>query len=87
MTDADTRVARTRNVNQRENVNHTGAPGDIPNDEGSGDEFKLVGEGNRNVSYDAKSNKIIMSHPSVNENSKLTVTLKNERVIELEKIV
>ena len=34
MTDADTRVARTRNVNQRENVNHTGAPGDIPNDEG-----------------------------------------------------
>ena len=46
-----------------------------------------MGEGNRNVSYDAKSNKIIMSHPSVNENSKLTVTLKNERVIELGKIV
>ena len=87
LTDADTTVARTRNVDQRENVTHTGAPGDIPNDEGSRDEFKLVVEGNRNVSYDTKSNKIIMSHPSVNEKSKLTVTLKNERVIELGKIV
>ena len=87
MTDPDTRAARTRNVDQRKNVNHTGTPGDIPNDEGSGDEFKLVGEGNRNVSYDTKSNKIIMFHPSVNENSKLTVALKNERVTKLGKIV
>ena len=42
-TDRDTRVARTRYV---ENVNHIGVLDDIPIDEGSEDEFKLVGEGN-----------------------------------------
>ena len=42
-------------------------------------------EGNHNVSYDTTGNNSIMSHPSVNENSKTTVTLKNERVIKLEK--
>ena len=69
-TDADTRVARTRYVDQRENVNHTGTLDDIPIDEESGDEFELVGEGNHNMSYDTTSNNIIMSHLSVNENSK-----------------
>ena len=42
-TDRDTRVARTRYVDQRENVNHTGAQDDIPIDEGCEDEFELVG--------------------------------------------
>ena len=41
-TDADTRVARTRYVDQRENVNHTGTLDDILIDERSGDEFELV---------------------------------------------
>ena len=49
-TDADTSEARTRNVDQRENVNHTGALYDIPIDERSEYEFELVGEGNHNVS-------------------------------------
>ena len=75
-TDIDTRVPRTRNVKIK-------ALGDIPIDEGSEDEFELVGESNH-VSYDSTGNNTIMSHPSVNENSK-TVTLKNERVIKLEK--
>ena len=66
-TDEDT---RKRYVDQRENVNHTGTLGDIPIDEGSGDEFELVHEGNHNVSYDATGN-IIMSHLSVNEKSKI----------------
>ena len=35
-TDADPRVARTRYVDQRENVNHTGTLDDIPFDEESG---------------------------------------------------
>ena len=52
----DTRVARTRYVDQRENVNHTGTLDDIPFDEESGDEFELVGEGNHNVSYDTTGN-------------------------------
>ena len=69
-TDADTKVARTRYVGQRENVNHTAIPDDIRLDEGSGDEFELVAESNHNVSYDTTGNNIIMSHPSVNENSK-----------------
>ena len=47
-TDADTRVARTRYVDQRENINHTGALDDIPTDEGSRDEFELMGEGKNN---------------------------------------
>ena len=64
-TDADAQVARTRYVNQRENVNHTGTLDDIPIDEESGDEFELVGEGKRN---DTTGNN--MSHLSVNENSK-----------------
>ena len=63
-------MARARYVNQRENVNHIRALDDIPTDEGSEDEFELVGEGNHNVSYDTTGNKTIMSHPSVNENSK-----------------
>ena len=42
-TDADTRVARERYVDQRENVNNIGALDDIPIDEGSKDEFELVG--------------------------------------------
>ena len=49
-TDADTREARTRNNDQRENVNHIRAIDDIPIDEGSKDEFELVGECNYNVS-------------------------------------
>ena len=68
-TDRDTRVARTRNVDQRENVNHIGFLDDIPIDEGSEDEFKLVGEGNH-VNYYTTGNNTIMSHLSVNENSK-----------------
>ena len=42
-TDADTRVARERYVDQRENINNIGALDDIPIDEGSKDEFELVG--------------------------------------------
>ena len=38
-TNADTRVARTRYVDQRENVNHIRALDDIPMDEGSEDKF------------------------------------------------
>ena len=68
-TDADTRVARAIYVDQRENVNHIGALDHIPIDEGSEDEFELVGDGNHNVSYDTTGNNTIMSHPSVNENS------------------
>ena len=69
--DPDTSVARIiRYVDQRENVNHTRTLDDIPIDEESGDEFELVGEGNHNVSYDTTGNNIIMSHPSVNGNSK-----------------
>ena len=51
-TDADTKVARTRYVGQRENVNYTGALYDIPIDEEAEDEFELVSEGNHNVSND-----------------------------------
>ena len=69
-TDPDTRVARPRYVDQRENANHTRTLDDIPIDEESGDEFELVGESNHNVSYDTTGKNIIMSHPSVNENSK-----------------
>ena len=67
-TDAETTVTRTRYVDQRENANHAGTL-DISIDEESGDEFELVGECNHNVSYDTAGNNI-MSHPSVNENSK-----------------
>ena len=67
-TDADTRVARKRYVDQTENVNHTGTLDDIPIEEGSGDEFGLVGECNHNVSYDT-TGKNIRSNPSFNENS------------------
>ena len=45
-TDADTREAMTRNNDQRENVNHIRAIDDILIDEGSEDEFELVGECN-----------------------------------------
>ena len=44
-----------------------------------------MGKGNYNVSYDTTGNNTIMSHPSVNENSKTSSPLKNEKVIELEK--
>ena len=74
--DADT---RKRYADQRENVNHTGTLGDIPIDEGSGDKFELVHEGNHNVSYDATGNNIIMSHPSVNEKGKIITNPKKRK--------
>ena len=46
--DADTRAARTRDVDQKENVNHIGALDDIPIDGQSEHQFELVGEGNHN---------------------------------------
>ena len=46
-TNTDARVARTKYVDQRENVNLIGALDDIPIDEGSEDEFELVGEGSQ----------------------------------------
>ena len=63
-TDADARVARTRNVDQRKNVNYIGALDDVPIDERSEDEFELVGEEDHNWSYDATGNNTIMSHAS-----------------------
>ena len=69
-TDLDTRVARTRYVDQRENGNHTRVLDDIPIGEGFEDQLEIVTEGNHKASYDITSNPIIMSHPSVNENSK-----------------
>ena len=77
--DEDTREARTRNIDQRENVNHIGALDDIPINEGSEDEFELVGEGNHNVSCDTTGNNTIMSHTSVNENSKTNSNPKNRK--------
>ena len=68
-THADTRLARLRYVDQRENINHIGVLDDIPLDEGSEDVFTLVGEGNH-VNYYTTGNNTIMSHLSVNENSK-----------------
>ena len=82
-TDADTRVVKTRHVDQRENVNHTGTLDDISTDEGFGDEFELVDENNHNVSYDTTGNNIII--PVSMKIVKLTVTLKNKRMIKLEK--
>ena len=82
-TDADTRLARIKYVDQRENINHIGVLDDIPIDEGSEDEFKLVGEGNH-VSYYTAGNNTIMSHLSVNESSETNSNLKTQRVIELE---
>ena len=61
-TDADTGVARTSYVHQKENVNHIGTLDDIPIDEGPEEEFELVGEGNHNVSY-ATTGKVL-SHVS-----------------------
>ena len=85
-TDVDTTVAMTRNVNKREHVNNIRALGDIPIDEGSEDEFELVGEGNHDCSYDATANNIISCLIRVSMKIvKLTVTLKNKTVIELEK--
>ena len=78
-TDADTRVSRKRYVDQRENVKHTGTLDDIPIDERSGDEFELVDEGNHNVSYDTTDNKIVISHPSVNENGKTNSNPKKQK--------
>ena len=43
---------------------------DIPIDEGSEDEFELVGEGNHNVSSDTTGNNTIIHHSSANEYSK-----------------
>ena len=80
-TDADTRVARIRYVDRSENVNRIRALDDIPIDEGSEDEFELVGEGNHNVSYGSTGNTTVMYHPSVNENSKTNSNPK--KVIEL----
>ena len=68
-TDSGTIVARTRYVDHRGNVNHTGTLYDIPIDKGSGNKFELVGEGYHNGSYHTTGNKIIMSHPSVKRNS------------------
>ena len=70
-TEADTREARTKNVDQRENLNHIRFIDDILIDEGSENEFELlVGESNHNASHDTTGNNTIMPHPSVNENSK-----------------
>ena len=82
-TDADTRVVKTRHVDQRENVNHNGTLDDISTDEGFGVEFELVDEDNHNVSYDTTGNNIII--PVSMKIVKLTVTLKNKRMIKLEK--
>ena len=86
-TDADTRVARTGYVDLRENIRHIRSLDDIPINEVSEDEFDLVAGGNHNMSYDTTSNIITLS--CFNQVSmkivKLTVTLKNETLIELEK--
>ena len=78
-TDADTIEARTSNVDQRENVNHVGGLDDIPINEGSKDEFELVGERNRNASYGTTCNQTIMFHPSVNENGKTNSNPKKRK--------
>ena len=78
-TDADTRVARTRNVDQREIVNFIRALDDISIDGVAIDEFALVDEGNHNVSDDTTGNNTIMSHPSVNENSKTNSNPKKRK--------
>ena len=78
-TEADTRESGKRNLDQRENVNRTGALDDIPIDEESEDEFELVGPGNHNVNYDTTGNNIIMSHSSVNENSETNSNPKKRR--------
>ena len=78
-TEADTRESGKRNLDQRENVNRTGALDDIPIDEESEDEFELVGEGNHNVNYDTTGNNIIMSHSSVNENSETNSNPKKRK--------
>ena len=76
----------TRIVNRREHVNHIRALSDIPIDEGSEDEFELVSEGNYDWSYDTTGNNTISYLIRVSMKIvKLTVTLKNERVIEMEK--
>ena len=86
-TDADTRVARTGYVDLRENISHIGSLDDIPINEVSEDEFDLVAGGNHNMSYDTTSNIITLS--CFNQVSmkivKLTLTLKNETLTELEK--
>ena len=79
-TEADTRESGKRNLDQRENVNRTGALDDIPIDEESEDEFELVGEGNHNVNYDTTGNNIIMSHSSVNENSETNSNPKKRKI-------
>ena len=84
-TDADTRVARISYVDQRENVNHIRALDDIPIDEGSEDEFELVGEGNHNVSYGTTGNTTVMYYPSVNENSKTNSNSKKRKSDRTEK--
>ena len=48
-------------------------------DEGSEDEFELVGEVKHNVSYDAPYNNTIISHPSVHENSKTNSNHKKRK--------
>ena len=79
MDDADTREARTRNADQRENVNHIRALDDISFDEGSEDKFELVGEGNHDVSYDTTGNNTLSCIIQVSMNIvKVTVTLKSE---------
>ena len=55
-TDLDTRVARTRYVDQRENGNHTRVLDDIPIGEGFEDQLEIVAEGNHKASYDITSN-------------------------------
>ena len=80
MDNADTREARTRNADQRENVNHIRALDDISFDEGSEDKFELVGEGNHNVSHDTTGNNTIMHHPSVNEYSKTNSDPKKRKL-------
>ena len=82
-TDADTGEAMIKYVDQKENINHIRAVGDIPINE----EFQLVGEANHNASYDTTGYKTIMFHPNRNETSLTNSNpkkLKSE-LIELEK--
>ena len=63
----------------RKNVNYMGSPVDNLIDEGSEDEFELVGKGNHDVSYDTIANNSITSYPSVNENSKTNSNPKKQK--------
>ena len=78
--DPDTRIASTRHVDQRENLNHIEALNDIPIGNRSADELELVGKGNHYVSYGTTDNSTIMPHLSVNENSKTNSNPKRRKI-------